>query len=195
MTHISNNMASIRKIQRQNGMTFIEVIIAMVILVVGILGAVAMQASAKKGSFDAMQRSIASALAQDILERMRSNNAGALNVYNGLTFGQVIPENAPNPRCDSAAALCNPGQMATADLYEWEINLLGADVTNDGENTGGLVGALACIQHINNAVVVVISWEGREAISDGAANNIAFAKNCGTSTDKRRQIVVNGFIF
>ena len=91
MTHISNNMASVRKIQRQNGMTFIEVIIAMVILVVGILGAVAMQASAKKGSFDAMQRSIASALAQDILERMRSNNAGALNLYNGLTFGQAIP--------------------------------------------------------------------------------------------------------
>ena len=85
--------------------------------------------------------------------------------------------------------------MATADLYEWEINLLGADVTNDGANTGGLVGALACIQNVNNAVVVVISWEGRETISDGAANNIAFAKSCGASTDKRRQIVVNGFIF
>ena len=55
-------------------MTFIEVLIALVILIMGILGAVAMQATAKKGSFDAMQRSVASALAQDIIERMRGND-------------------------------------------------------------------------------------------------------------------------
>ena len=60
---------------KQKGMTFIEVLIALVIMVTGILGAVAMQATAKKGSFDAMQRSLASSLAQDIIERMRSNNA------------------------------------------------------------------------------------------------------------------------
>ena len=66
-------------IKSQKGMTFIEVLVALLILVTGILGAVAMQATAKKGSFDAMQRSVASALAQDILERMRSNDSTALS--------------------------------------------------------------------------------------------------------------------
>jgi type IV pilus assembly protein PilV len=33
-----------------------------------------MQAVAQKSSFDAMQRSIASSLAQDIIERMRNNS-------------------------------------------------------------------------------------------------------------------------
>ncbi|MFB1015737.1 MAG: hypothetical protein QMC51_08795 [Alteromonadaceae bacterium] len=40
-----------------------------------------MQATAKKGSLDALQRSIASALTQDILERMRSNDVNELNNY------------------------------------------------------------------------------------------------------------------
>ena len=65
-------------------MTFIEVLIALVILIMGILGAVAMQATAKKGSFDAMQRSVASALAQDIIERMRGNDATALLIIQAL---------------------------------------------------------------------------------------------------------------
>lgn len=66
----------------QKGMTLIEVLVALVILVTGIFGAVAMQASAKKGSFDAMQRSVASALAQDIIERMRSNDSDVLILEN-----------------------------------------------------------------------------------------------------------------
>ena len=75
-----------RKKTQQCGMTFIEVLIALVIMVTGILGAVAMQATAKKGSFDAMQRALASALAQDIIERMRSNDATTLANYAGTEY-------------------------------------------------------------------------------------------------------------
>lgn len=182
--------------KHHKGMTFIEVLISLVILSTGIFGAVAMQASAKKGSFDAMQRSVASALAQDILERMRSNNSDNLflNAYNGTDYGSAANGIPGNP-CTAIDSNCTNAQMATADLYEWELNLLGADVTNSGVNNGGLAGALACIQHVNNVVTVVISWEGREETSDGAASNSAFAQACGTGTTKRRQIVVDGFIF
>lgn len=180
---------------KQKGMTFIEVLVAMVILVTGILGAVAMQASAKKGSFDAMQRSLASALAQDIIERMRSNssNPNVLETYEG-TYGAAANA-VPALRCNTPATLCTSAQMVTNDIYEWELNLLGADVVNGAQNTGGLLGAIGCITHTNNAVTVVISWQGREAIADGAANNSALARACGTSTNKRRQISVDAFIF
>jgi len=83
----------------------------------------------------------------------------------------------------------------TNDIYEWELNLLGADVINGVQNAGGLLGAIGCITHVNNAVTVVISWEGREDIADGAVNNSAIAQACGTSTNKRRQISVDAFIF
>jgi len=178
-------------------MTLIEVLVALFILSTGILGAVAMQASAKKGSFDAMQRSMASSLSQNIIERMRSNNStvglNILNGYNG-TYG-ITPLDTPVLRCNTPSALCAPNQLITNDLYEWELSLIGADVQQSTSNMGGLAGVVGCISHINNAVTIVISWEGRDELSDGAANNTSFGQNCGTKSKKRRQIVVNAFIF
>ena len=178
-------------------MTLIEVLVALFILSTGILGAVAMQATAKKGSFDAMQRSMASSMAQDIIERMRGNNAasGVLNNYNGTTYGSgalAVPAN----RCNTNATQCTPAQLATNDLYEWEQSLRGADVTNATVINGGLLGVVGCINHVNNNVMVAISWEGREETSDGATNNVSFGQNCGSKTDnkKRRQVLINAFI-
>jgi len=182
-------------IKSQKGMTFIEVLVALVILVTGILGAVAMQATAKKGSFDAMQRSVASALAQDILERMRSNDSSALflNAYNGV-YGAAANA-VPSVRCDAPASLCTPAQLATNDLFEWELNLMGADVKNGTANAGGLINARGCVAHLNNYVTIVVSWEGREETSDGASGNSVYAKGCGATSKKRRQLVVEAFIF
>ena len=174
------------------GFTLIEVLVALFILSTGILGAVAMQASAKKGSFDAMQRSMASTLAQNIIERMRGNDAqvgtNVLDGYNG-NYGTdpLIVEPASN-RCDVE---CTPAQLTTNDLYEWEQSLTGAD----SMGVGGLSGVVGCIEHSNNAVTIAISWEGREETSDGAVNNDdTFGEGCGSSSTKRRQIVVNAFI-
>jgi type IV pilus assembly protein PilV len=178
-------------------MTLVEVLVSMFILVTGILGAMAMQASVKKGSFDAMQRSMASTLAQDILERMRSNDSSlsSLNAYNGTYGDGEASKLVPAPNCRSATTLCTWQQMVAHDLYEWEVNLMGADVKNIAINAGGLVGAVACINHLNYKVDIVISWQGREKTSDGAMHNSAFAKECGKATSQRRQIVVNAFMF
>jgi type IV pilus assembly protein PilV len=189
--------ASNQRPTSSKGMTLIEVVVAMFILTTGILGAVAMQASVKKGSFDATQRSLASTLAQDILERMRSNDATLLrlNAYNGTYGNGDVSATIPSPTCLSSTTLCTWQEMVVKDLYEWEISLMGADVKNGLDSTGGLVGAVACITHLNNNVDIVISWQGREEMTDGAANNSAFAQSCGVESTKRRQIVVNAFIF
>lgn len=176
------------KTTKQKGMTFIEVLIALVIMVTGILGAVAMQATAKKGSFDAMQRSLASSLAQDIIERMRSNNATTLASYAGTDYG-VILNAVPGQRCNTIAGLCNTAEMATNDLYEWEMALMGADVKNNTKNAGGLVGARACVSVNNNAVTVVITWQGRMELVNGST------QGCGSTGSKRRQVLVEAFIF
>jgi len=172
---------------KSNGMTLIEVLIAMFVLVTGILGAVAMQASATKGSFDAMQRSVASALAQNIIERMRSNDATALAGYEGTDYGLAL-NSIPSKRCNSILTLCTPAEMLTNDLYEWELALIGADVVYGTNSVAGLSGARACISHALNAVTVVVSWQGRTAISD------SLLSGCGTSGAKRRQVIVGAFI-
>jgi len=199
MKRISNHL------KKQQGMTFIEVLIALVIMVTGILGAVAMQATAKKGSFDAMQRSLASALAQDILERMRSNDAdpanAVLNTYVG-TYGAADPGVAPAPACNTPGALCNSAQMVATDLFLWTQQLRGANVTAGGQNAGGqnaggLLNAVGCITENNNAITVTVSWQGRTSTQDGAAADVGFATNtaCGTANDQRRQVHIQAFIF
>jgi type IV pilus assembly protein PilV len=170
------------------GMTFIEVLVALFILATGVLGAVAMQATVKKGSFDAMQRSLASALAQDIVERMRNNDATALAGYMKTDYGVAL-DSVPLKRCSTAATACDAAEMITNDTYEWEAALMGADVYQGTVKTGGLVGGRACISNAVQAITVVISWQGRNGISDAQKANA-----CGTAGDKRRQVIVEAFI-
>lgn len=173
---------------KQKGMTFIEVLIALFIMVTGILGAVAMQATAKKGSFDAMQRSLASSLAQDIVERMRGNDSNTLALYAANSpygSGKIVSP----PNCNSAATLCNPTQMVTHDLYGWEQSLMGAGATNSGNNVGGLVNGVGCLTVNGNAVTVVITWQGKAEYTDARQ-----ADSCGISSNTRRQVVMEAFV-
>jgi len=179
------------RINREKGMTFIEVLIALVIMVTGILGAVAMQATAKKGSFDAMQRSLASSLAQDIIERMRSNNATSLNSYEGTNYGESLEGGVATASCATAAG-CSSANMALNDLYEWEVALMGADVKQGELDAGGLVDARACIVvdgATNNQVTVVVTWQGRTDTVDGST------ESCGLTGESRRQVLVEAFIY
>lgn len=177
------------QIKKENGMTFIEVLIALVIMVTGILGAVAMQATAKKGSFDAMQRSLASSLAQDIVERMRGNDSNILANYIGIDYGASLND-IPSKRCRTSGGLCTTTEMTDNDLYEWELALMGADVKNGTNNVGGLVDARACISVANNAVTVVITWKGRTKLK---SDN--YTADCSLLKGERRQVSVEAFIF
>lgn len=180
--------------RQQQGMTFIEVLIALVILVTGILGAVGMQATAKQGSFDAMQRSIASSLAQDIISRMRANAPTAdaditLANYALSDYGSALNAE-PDNRCDTeAGCTVASGNMITNDIYEWEVALMGADVLSGTNNAGGLVGAAACISQDGHAYTVVVSWQAKSTLTDNAAFE------CGAAGGNRRQVVVETFIY
>lgn len=171
LKHIKN------QVSQEQGMTFIEVLIALVIMVTGILGAVAMQATAKKGSFDAMQRSLASSLAQDIIERMRSDDATTLAGYVSTKYGSGV----------TCAGGCSAFTQTNID--EFELALTGGDVLSGEVSSGGLVDAKACVSVNNNAVTVVVSWEGRTATVDGNT------EGCGASSKQRRQVLLEAFVF
>ena len=182
------NLRCKKSISATVGMTFIEVLVALVIISTGILGAVALQATAKQGSFDAMQRSLASSLAQDIIARMRANNPANLVGYVGNDYGDTL-DALPASRCNTSVALCTPAQLAANDRYEWELALMGGDVTSTYGNAGGLINATGCISRNGNAVTVVVSWQAKTDMSDAAK-----AGDCGTAGAKRRQVVMQAFI-
>ncbi len=174
-------------------MTFIEVLIAVVILVIGILGAVALQAVAMKSSFDSMQRSLASSLAQDIVERMRGNNPNAIANYQ---LGSPFGGGGAGKKTDCAAALpvgCTAAQLTANDLFEWEQALMGAGTKYGTSLVGGLVNGVGCIRVVDdNRVTVTISWQGRIKLAERVSSKIG--KACKTIKNKRRHVVVNAFI-
>lgn len=181
---------------KQKGFTFVEMLISMAILAGGIVGVVAMQAVAKKGSFDAVQRAMATSLANDIVQRMRVNTTGVTNgSYNG-TYTSFSVSSSMN-RCQNTGAPCTSAQIAANDLYEWKMALFGADVTQDAGNVGGLITPTACISHAAGVVSVVISWMGRTETTDAASSKAegTLAASCGTASNKRRQVYIDTFIF
>lgn len=175
---------------KQKGMTFIEVLVAVFILAIGILGVVAIEASAKKGSFDSLQRSLASALAQDIIERMRANDpsVSTLNSYVGIYGAGNV--SVPNKRCRSINDSCSTAELMATDLYEWDQALAGANIKSEGKSVGGLANVSGCITHASNQVQVTISWRGRTETSDAALD-----ADCGTADNNRRQIMIKTYIF
>ena len=98
--------------KRQTGFSFIEVLVATLVLSVGLLGLAGLQAASLTNLQSAFLHSQASALAYDLADRMRTNVAGvAANFYDPATAGNTAG-------CSTTAG-CSPQQMAQNDLAEW----------------------------------------------------------------------------
>jgi len=169
-------MQPLRNSQRYSkGTSLVEVMVAVFVFSVGLLGIAALQVQSKRSNFEAIQRTTASMLTNDLVERLRSNTA-ALNTYitNAnlpLGGGQITAEPAPN--CFSAAAPCTTDELAVHDLWEWEQSIDGAAEVEAGNQSGGLVSPTGCV--IGPAgggtgeYTVAISWRGLSELADTGA--------------------------
>ena len=183
-------------LSNQSGFTFLEMLISFAVLATSIVGVVGMQALAKKSSFDAQQRVLATALANDITERMRVNTQGVVDGFYSGTHSSFATDDNLN-RCTSTATPCNGSQIAANDLYEWKMSLFGADVVNGESNIGGLISPVACISYALGEVSVVVTWNGRNKSTDAAESKAdgSLAANCGTASDYRRIVYLDTFLF
>lgn len=155
------------------GIGLIEVLIALIIVAIGMLGIAGLQFMSKRSNFEAVQRTTASMLAQDIVERMRANRA-AISTYAGTL--ENLPEplgggtmgEEPSPSCGSSASKCDPAQMAVHDLWQWEQAIDGVTEQQDGAPTGGLTLPTACLYSTvsdtagdrSGRYIVAIAWRG-----------------------------------
>lgn len=180
-------------LRRQQGFSLVEVLVAFLVLMIGILGVGLLEGTAKRGTFDALQRSLATTIADDVIERMRSNvEAVRLGLYNGDLGGGAVA--VPAVDCGAAGANCTAAQLADFDRYQVEQRLLGADAQIGGADVGGLTNATTCINHLNGQLTVVVVWQGQVALSDAGDGAASFIADCGLRSDLRRQFVVQSFI-
>lgn len=104
---------------RERGFSLLEVMIAVLIVSVGLLGLAGLQALALKNNTSASQRTIATQLAYDMTDRMRANFAAVLSgdyVYAIYSATNVAGQTTAS--CLTTAG-CTSTQMAQEDIYEW----------------------------------------------------------------------------
>ena len=119
--------------RRQIGMTLIEVLVAVLILAIGLLGAAVIQLNALKYTDSSRMTSQASFIAYDMLDRIRANSA--------VDYSWGRAERAP---ASSASA-----SVRDLDLHDFEANILGFA----GASAKGSVSVSA------GEVTVSISWD------------------------------------
>jgi type IV pilus assembly protein PilV len=139
---------------KSRGFTLIEVLVAMLVLAVGLLGLAGLQATSLKNNLGTYHRSVATQLAYDMADRMRANfneakKLGA-NVYTSI---------APSAAVTKASCLtkeangCSSADMAQNDLYEWN------QAINATTNPwGGLPQGAGTITISGNVLTVTVSW-------------------------------------
>lgn len=131
--------------RRAAGVGLVEVLVAVTVLAIGLLGIAAMQATALNNRQSAVERSQAVVQSYAILERMRANHAVAAN--GGY---------------DLAAMTCNPptaSDLASSDLHAWI------------ESLHAGLGPGACGQVVDcgsDDCVIIVQWDDSRG-SDGSA--------------------------
>ena len=106
------------KIEKQCGFTMAEVLVAMAVLAVGLLGMAGIQVTGLRNNQTAYYRSQATLLAYDLADKMRANRAGVTSgTY--VTAVAALPATTPNGSCTTTTG-CTTTQMAQNDVAEWQ---------------------------------------------------------------------------
>jgi len=129
---------------RQTGLSLLEVLIAIAILGIGLLGLAQMQAFGLLNVERAYQRSQATVLAYAIADKMRANVTTA-NSY--LTTFMPAADASAQPDCKTTSG-CTVAALAENDLFEWNQEL-----------TAQLPGATGTIALVDGNYTVAIVWD------------------------------------
>ena len=191
------------------GFSLIEVLVAMLIVVVGLLGLAGMQARAQIAELESYQRAQALVLLYDMMDRINNSRTTApcYAVTTNTTAG--TPYFGEGATATAACSVSNPADqaMAIASMTAWNNLLQGASETKSGGATkvGAMVGARGCVSYnVNSEYVnattganvagtgeytVAVSWQG---MADTFTPTRACAKDlydpAGGSDTKRRTV-------
>ena len=105
---------------KQRGLSMIELLVAVLVLAIGVLGITALQMVSLQNNRGALFRAEAVQLAYDMMDRVRANPVGAVpgGAYDGLALTDTPPAAA-----DCHAANCSQAQMVDFDQSVWKCSL------------------------------------------------------------------------
>lgn len=141
---------------RQAGVGMIEVLIALFVLAIGMLGIAALQATALRNSQSSMERSQATMLTYNLFDAMRADldNARAGN----YEFG---------PTCVSGSAPSLGSPLAQNQIDSWF-----ADLKDNMGDTSNTCAAITNCNGATNACTITIQWDDSRGKGGEAAQQV-----------------------
>lgn len=123
------------RFQASAGFSLVEVLVALVILSIGLLGLAGLQTRGVRDNHGAYLRTQATLSAKDLVDRMRANRSAALAGAYDVDFGVEVAPGAT---------------VATQDLSQWQAAL--AQLPGPGQGK-------VAVDKANRRVKVEISWD------------------------------------
>lgn len=99
------------------GFTLIEILIAVLVLSVGVLGLISMESLALRSNQTAYHRSQATILAYDLADRIRANRGELSSTYETSFPEGAAPSSVAS--CSGVSTACDSVALAQDDLYQW----------------------------------------------------------------------------
>jgi type IV pilus assembly protein PilV len=137
--------------KKETGIALIEVLVAVLVLAIGLLGMAAMQVQSSQMTNGAEQRTQAILLTADMMDRIRANRLSSAD-YNGVSVDPTATSCATDYAPDATAS------VSANDITEWS-NLV---VCLLPEGTGTVA-----VNSVTGEVTVTVDWA--KADTDGVA--------------------------
>lgn len=136
---------------RRRGFTLLEVLVALVVLSIGLLGIGKLVMVSSRGNDSALFRSQATDLAYSMLDAMRANRdqatSGAYDVPTGAYAGAQ----------DCVSATCDASQLVVSNIQSWKLTLKNHLPEGDGSiTTAAAVGADG---QTRTTATITVQWD------------------------------------
>lgn len=164
------------------GASLIEVMVALVVVAVGLLGLAGLQLKLQASEFEAFQRSQAIVLLQDYASRILLNRLNAASYVTGSPLGAGM-------NCPTATST-----TAERDIRDWCLSLQGATEQVGTSRLGVLVGGRGCVEEVGSGAGtyrVTVAWQGNRPLASPATDcgRNLFDGNQGCADDRCRRVI------
>ena len=164
---------------RIRGVSMLEVLVAIAILTIGLLGTASMQSQMQTTQVESYQRAQAIVLLQDMVDRVNANRKDVAS-YVAADLGL------------SSQDCTVPTTVAGKDLCEWNNALFGAAELKGTQTLGAMTGARGCITNpvttMPRQVIVAVVWQGmRPTVAPGGTT---CGQNQYGAGDKQRRAMI-----
>ena len=171
--------------RKQSGFALFETLVSVVVLSTGLLGVAAMQYTGLRDNNRATERSLATIIAYDMIDRMRANTTGSRDGDYRIPDPSVPPTALGVYDCitdftgTATTGICSPAEMANADLVDWWTNSL--------STLPSAAASIICVDSSNTSVnpcpadalhIVTIMWD------DARTGAAGFACSGDETTDR-----------